>query len=322
MNVVQLTNSQPKRHRAVMVAAVLTVAYSAVFEFPVTASEVHQRLVMIPKLGLLKPSLSTVSQALARLVALRILKSQDEYFYLDGFEGTPFQRIERASVAQEKWTDAAAATLVLAAIPWVEAVYVTGSLAVNNTRPEADVDFLLVTSPNRLWLTRIWVTLVAWRLGKRRSWHDEEHRSWCFNLWVERDHLAVFAEPERQSLYTAYELIQAVNTFDRSEVRSVLRSANAWVFNFLTLWPDEEARMTTQPSEPPPRWVDLCLTAINASMYRLQRWYMAPHQTREQVTPYAAFFHPRPTPQLTLTRMHQILERVLDESRSLTTSNG
>jgi len=73
-----------------------------------------------------------------------------------------------------------------------------------------------VTEPGRLWLTRLWVIWQAWRRGKRRSWQGEEKRSWCFNLWLDSDHLDLFQD--YQSLYTAYELIQAQPVLDRGEV--------------------------------------------------------------------------------------------------------
>ncbi|MEK7127252.1 MAG: nucleotidyltransferase domain-containing protein, partial [Patescibacteria group bacterium] len=46
-------------------------------------------------------------------------------------------------------------------ISFVEAIFVTGSVAANNATEKADIDLMVITKPNTLWLTRL---LIAFYL--------------------------------------------------------------------------------------------------------------------------------------------------------------
>src|SRR3989344_7841829 len=89
---------------------------------------------------------------------------------------TNFQiRNQREAFSQKKWLIAQKVADQLKAIPFIEAIFVTGSLAMNNCPRYDDIDFMIVTTPNTLWLTRL---LVIFTLGAlRRPSRLPEHSS-------------------------------------------------------------------------------------------------------------------------------------------------
>jgi hypothetical protein len=190
-------------------------------------------------------------------------------------------------------------------VPWIKGIAVTGSLAMNNVVENDDCDFLIVTQPRRLWLTRLAVIAVALLKGKRRSWSGEEQDSWCFNMWLDAEHLSM--PEELHQVYGAYEVIQARWVEDRNNIEQLFRGQNAWVETILPFAPavsapgaQERQRSTLQQNHASAShhhrtWLEKWGDGWDWLAFQLQLWYMKSHMTRERVGRGYAFFHPRDT---------------------------
>jgi hypothetical protein len=304
-------------------ALLLTLAYTLQFEFPLTTAELRTRLV-----GRLDqsasfffsartPSVRQITQAVAELQARGWLIQMGHYWMLPGFEASGATRQRRAAISRSRSSEIERFVAMAQRLPWITSVFVTGSLAMENAELEEDIDFLLVTQTHRLWLSRLVVALVAWLLGKRRTRNQEGRQSWCFNLWLEETELGVFSQ--RQSIYTAYELMQARCVFDREGRPDRLMAANPWVREFLPNAVQTHSptpRLTNRHSPAlRPGWrraLDPLLEVANWFMYHLQLCYMWSHMTREYVSPTVAFFHPRDTQGWIVRRWAGVLNRAAE----------
>ncbi len=286
-------------------AVLYTLGYSTQFGFPLTHPELHQRLIKkIPETETAlfgqKVSLAQVETTVSELKNLGLMIEDLGFLTLVSQPQIGQTRLDRSQVAQTKWQEVSQLVSLASWIPWIQAIFVTGALAVDNVEPDDDVDFMIVTQARRLWLTRLLMIFIAWSKGKRRSWHGEEKRSWCFNLWLDEESLGVFRE--RQSLYTAYELWQAQGVFDRGHIRHQLWHQNLWVKDFLphiTGQTDKGGKVANKHPGEKGSWLkqlsDWFISGLDWIAYVLQSWYMKPHMTREQVSRSLAFFHPRDT---------------------------
>lgn len=273
-------------------AIILTISYPDQFSYPVTYSEIWHRLikrvgewwVVLPK----NPTKTQVSRTIKSLLRKKVIETDGTSYWLTGrsFLTDRHHRRQRASLI--KWQEIGQVVRFAQRIPWVSAIFVTGSLAMNNAEPDDDSDFMIVTQPGRLWLTRPLISLFAIAKGKRRSWQGEEKRSWCFNLWIEESEFGVLAE--ETSLYKAYELIQAKIVFDRGGVEKRLRTMTQWVRGYLP-----NVKWVESRSLPRLAFKNNWVTRLNHLAYEVQLWYMKSHMTRERVTEQYAFFHPRDT---------------------------
>jgi hypothetical protein len=204
------------------------VGYADVFDYPLTVGEIHRYLIGV------RARASEVEEALAgnRLVPDH-LAHRDGLFSLPGREGIMELRRIRRAPAERLWPWAVHYGRRIAAVPFVRMVAVTGSLAANNVDSDADVDYLIVTAPGRLWMCRAFVVCVV-RAAARRG------IVLCPNFLLSESAL----ELRQRDLYTAWELAQMVpisglDTYHR------LRRSNPWAD---TLLPNAEG----VPWEPEP----------------------------------------------------------------------
>jgi glycosyltransferase involved in cell wall biosynthesis len=197
-------------------AILKTVAYADVFDYPLTAEEVHRYLIGVGA------SAAEVADALAdgSLAAGR-LAGLDGLVALPGREAIAALRHSRAAVAARLWPKAIRYGRLIGRLPFVRMVAVSGSLAANNVRPGADVDYLIVTAPRRLWLCRAMVILVV-RWARRRG------LELCPNYLLSESAL----ELRERDLYTAWELAQVVPVVGFETYRA-LRRRNGWTSSFL-----------------------------------------------------------------------------------------
>jgi predicted nucleotidyltransferase len=272
----------------------LVLAYSAVFEFPLSTEEVTRRIWRFA--GETFPTQAEIDIALHKLFSMGVIEKSVDLWYLVSQPQAPANRRLWTKNSQIKLQQAAPIISFLAKLPWVVGVAITGSVAVNSAKADDDVDFMIVTEPNRLWLTRLLTLIVAMKYGKRRSFAKEEPNSWCFNLWLTTNSLAV--PPERRSLYTAFEVCQAEWLINRHQVAQQFLIDNAWVKRTLVSF--SQFRQTTnvktkQNFEPNIILISLSwlLSTLNGLFFLLQIIYMAPHRTTERVHWDYAWFHPK-----------------------------
>lgn len=192
------------------------VAYADVFDYPLTLEEVHRYLVGA------RATLSEVRDALngGSLVPRRLAR-RGPFYALPGREGIVELRRRRAAAAARIWPDAARYGKILSGLPFVRMVAVTGSLAAGNVEPGADIDYLIVTEPGRLWLCRALVILQVRAARRRRV-------LLCPNYLLSESAL----ELEERDLYTAWELSQMVPV-SGLETYHRLRERNGWIASFL-----------------------------------------------------------------------------------------
>lgn len=193
-----------------------TVLYADVFDYPVTAGEIHRYLVACAT------SQEAVRQTLdGSLLPGGHLEGQHGFYFLPGRRSLVPLRQHRASVARSLWQHAYRYGAWVARLPFVQMVAVTGALAVDNVDEDADIDYLIVTEPGRLWLCRALVIgLVRW--AARRG------HVICPNYFLSERALVIY----ERNLYTARELAQMVPIAGFS-IYQRMRQLNAWTDDML-----------------------------------------------------------------------------------------
>ncbi len=245
-----------------------TIAYSAFFHFPLSPQEVHYWLITSRPI-----SPSSVKKY------LHPLSSKDTKLR-ETLNKTTLKKIFYAQkLLKYAWL-----------FPSIKLIALTGSVSANNSHKNDDLDLLIVTSQNTLWLTRPFFLLFLSLKFNRRHPGDitpKETNSFCPNLWLDTASLSV--PQTRRNLYTAHEVLQTLPLFDRGDTHARFIKQNCWTSRYLANAYQEISRkgISQKKSE------KLCLffAPLNFFLYILQYLYMLPKKTTEVVSIHSAFFH-------------------------------
>ena len=197
-------------------ACVETVAYADVFDCALTEPELHRYLVGV------EADRAEVRTALAsHRVEGGFLRRSGDYVTLVGREQLVERRRECAERGARLWPQAARYGALLARFPFVRLVAVSGALAVDNAGVNGDIDYFIVTEPDRLWLCRGLVIGVV-------RWVARRGITLCPNYFLSERVLAL----DPPSLFAAHEVTQMVPIGDTGTYRR-FRRLNRWTDGFL-----------------------------------------------------------------------------------------
>ena len=133
-----------------------TLIYADIFSYPLTFDQLKKFLITPKKIDFDITDINKIKG---------ILKKKN-YFFLKGRSEIIRERVKKERYAREKIKIAQKTARLLKLIPFIKMVGVTGNLAMKNTSENDDIDFLIVTSKNRLWLSRFLVVCLLELLGK------------------------------------------------------------------------------------------------------------------------------------------------------------
>lgn len=264
------------------VSIIKTLCYSDLFDFPLTESELWRRLIAVGPSIFRKKSLNL---ALRELISQKILEKDQNLFFLKERGEIVQWRLKRKRISQKKKGRLKKIVGCLKKMPAVKMIGLTGALAVDNSGKDDDVDLLIITSANRLWLMRLWATFLGEILGRRRRPKQKKVKDkLCLNMYL--DTLALKLPLRKRNLFTAYELIQIKPLVNKEMTYERFLAANNWIKTYLpnAIIPSEFGRVKPKKS---------FLDIFNKWAFYGQSWYMRNRRTRENVSLHAAFFHPQ-----------------------------
>jgi hypothetical protein len=276
----------PSRRRAASPRKTLlrTLSYSGRFGYPLTLGETW---------------FWQIGSSFSKKELSRWPFSTAGFLHLKGADSLADTRNKRAVYSRNKWLIAVKYARLLSRIPTVYAIFITGSLAMNNSPKYDDVDVLIVARANSLWITRLLVILLLAFTRARRRPYLSPHSSpavsdkICDNLYLDTDHLAI--RPGGHGLYLAHEILQAKCVFDRGGVYYRFLTQNSWVKNYLPVAYKEIMKKFNNEKVSIPEMntlLNIFLFTINCFLFTIQYLYMRPHLTGEKVSLGSAFFHP------------------------------
>lgn len=212
------------------------------------------------------------------------------YYYTEGKDGLIFKRLLRKRVSNKKLLIAKKAANYLRFIPSIRMVAITGSLAMENSSPESDIDFLIITKKGSLWLTRILVygILKLANIGVRKAADKHEEDRLCLNMWMDESDL-VWPKQQR-NLYSAHEIAQIKPLVDKMNTYDIFLQKNKWILDF---WPNAVSISKKSVFSPIKSKEWSVLKLAESIAFRFQVKYMRGKITREVVSKTRGIFHPQ-----------------------------
>ncbi len=131
---------------------------------------------------------------LQELIQSGIIEQKNEWYFLSGKEYT--KRIIEQSNAEHAFKKARKYSKLIHKFPFVRGVYVSGSLSKNWADHESDVDYFIITEPNRLWICRTMLILF------KKIFLLNSRKYFCLNYFIDTDHLEI----AEKNIFTATEV--------------------------------------------------------------------------------------------------------------------
>lgn len=254
------------------------ILYADIFDFPLTGQELWHYA--IGRKNNTKKYFSAFLSHLPESVATR-----DGYYFLKGRGEIVKLRKRREKESQKKMLLATRASRIIASIPTVLFVGVSGGLSRLNADIRDDIDLFLIVKKRRLWVTRFYVALLLQMYGLRRQRRDATAPSKiCVNMLID-ERMISFSE-KRQDIYTAHEIAQLLPLVNKKNTYQKFRKANMWTSSFLPNAPLRDVK--SQVNELPFFTNDSLETVAK----HFQLWYMKRHVTKEEITDSMLAFHP------------------------------
>lgn len=232
-----------------------------------------------------------------------LFKHKSGFFYLDGKEGIVLKRAIKEKISEKKIRLAKKAASLISFLPTVLFVGITGSLAMKNAAEDSDIDFLIITRKNTLWISRALVLLLLFLFGfkVRRYGKKDIKDALCFNLWLDESALSW----RKRNIFTAHEIAQILPLVDKERTYIRFLQKNMWVREY---WPNSLFFVKRVKAVSVKKSFFSSLFLKTARFFEpLARWlqvkWMRKKLTKEKVGKNFAVFHPVDLSDFVLARL-------------------
>ena len=263
-------------------AVLKTLIYADIFDYPLKAWEIHKWI--IGK----KCDLLDVEKALFKLTKKKKIILKDDLYALKNRKEVFAKRKNKSKISQQYFKKAKLITNTFKFVPWIKLVGISGGLAMENASGGDDIDLFIITSNDRIWISRSLLILVLTILGQRRKAADNKQEAAgkiCLNLILQEDAL----EQKRKDLYIAHEVLQMVPLWQRGETYTKYLDSNSWAFKFLPNWTTGDFTQNDKSLFDKLNPVDVLEKA--AKLLQLQ--FMSKPKGGERIEDNSLYFHPK-----------------------------
>jgi predicted nucleotidyltransferase len=262
-------------------AILYTLSYSDIFNYPLTLEQIWFYLIyQVPvSIGEVERVVKK-SKKISRNNELHCLKGREEIFAM---------RNSRKSNNKEKVQIAKYASKILAFIPTITFIGISGAVAMGNAKEEDDIDFVILVQKNSLWITRLLciALLDTLQLRRKRKIRKVANKI-CLNLFISSDY--VFGN-SMQNIYTAHEVVQIMPLLNRNNSYLSFLKNNNWTKKLLPNSFEREGNYVTNNKPVFKNLVPVLIMLEPIAKY-LQLLIMKKHITSEVLTSNILAFHP------------------------------
>mgnify|MGYP001586852997 FL=1 len=199
-----------------------TLLYFDIFNHPLTAEEIYS---FLPRNS---SSPDTIARSCDSVPLSQIIKNNGGYFSLRNNEESSAELRHAKEVRANKlWTMAVVMGNVLRRIPFVRGVAISGELSKGVASEKGDIDFVVITAPGRLWISRTLAILF------KKVFLLNRKKYFCVNHFVAENRMT----HEERSIYAALE-IATLKPVSNVDLFRRYRAANSWITDFLPNAPE------------------------------------------------------------------------------------
>lgn len=230
---------QSAARKQLELALLATLGYFEVLGLALSPFELWRYLINPNRFGAIHvpPSacnLEVIYKLIAELEARQLLQIRAGFVSLPSTLKQEHERLVFLKCRDEKLKKAHLIAKSLRGIPFLRAVFLSGSVALGNTRAGSDLDLLIVAKAGRIWLVRTLVTLTLVLSRRRRHANLTRDRA-CLNHYITDADLSI----PYPSLYNALTYSHLVPLFLAANQNYLgeFYGANSWLKDYLAQVP-------------------------------------------------------------------------------------
>ena len=199
-----------------------TSVYFDLADFPLTKEELFCFLWQPPDI--------TYDQFLILLPACiekKVLVEKNGYYMLPGRESLVELRQQKLLIAEKKLAIARRAAKIIRSVPFLKAVCVCNTVASEQANEDSDIDFFIIAAKNRIWLVRLFITLLLGFFRLRRVGNKIKDKI-CLSFYITEDNLDLSnLRAVEDDIHFAYWLNQMLPIFDPENLYATFLAANS-----------------------------------------------------------------------------------------------
>lgn len=201
-----------------------TLAYYDIFSYPLTAEEIYQSL------GVNHTTPEEIQKELESLSAQQLVYSKGQFYLLNDNDKFIERREKGNRLAVKRLRTARRVSSFISRFPFIRGIMLSGSLSKGFMEKDSDIDYFVVTHPNRVWFSRL--MLMAFK----KIFLFNSRKIFCINYFVDAENLEI----EEKNIFTATELVTLLPTFGRDAYEKLYQK-NIWVKDYYPNFPRREA---------------------------------------------------------------------------------
>ena len=200
---------------------IITLAYSDVFDYPLSLEEIY--------LAINYPATKEeIKQELTHLVNKKFIflfDNQEDsktisWFSLQNNESIIIKRKIRNNNAKIFLERAKKISLTIGKMPFVRSVMISGSLSKNCIDDTSDIDYFIITAPEKVWIVHSLLVFY-------RKFFLKNKKELCCNYTIDTLSLHI----KHHSQYVATEITTVLPTFGQESYQDFIKN-NDWIKNF------------------------------------------------------------------------------------------
>lgn len=190
-----------------------TILYFSIFRHPLKLEEIHSYTNY--------NNVADTAKELDYLIEKGILFKVDEFFVYGNDLDSVTKRLRGNLQAPNAMIKAKKRADLISKFPYVEAVAISGSLSKGYHDQDSDIDFFVITKPDRLWICRTLLMLF------KKIFLLNSRKYFCINYFISTSNLEI----EEKNRFTATELKTLIPILGK-EIFEKFYATNLWVNNY------------------------------------------------------------------------------------------
>jgi len=217
-----------------------TIIWFDLFEYPLKLEEIYFYLI-----SNIKYSKEDILKGVDGLIEMDKIKEKDNTYFLLNRGNIIKTRQERYSESLNKIRRAKRAVRLLSYLPFIRAVFLCNVLGYLNAKKEDDIDFLIITSSNKIWAAR-WFATGFFKLLNLRPTPRIVEDKFCFSFYLSESGMNLEDIKLKDDIYLTQWFSGLLPIYDSENYLERFLQSNDWVkkeiYNYKEIYTPERMK--------------------------------------------------------------------------------